>query len=351
MQPPYDKIMRSPKSRDIIFAPGKDAISKTMPKKEIRKKLEFRYYTIPAGEYILPMLGKGWEQEYGYGYDGTLHFHNYLEIGYCYHGKGTLIIEDREYRYGDHMYTFIPANIPHTTISDEGNICKWEFLFIDLNTFIDDAFRESVLTTEEIKRIVNKRGTLKSMANHPNTGRVILDLIRECRHKEPYYQTGIEGYLRVLVTEILRLDEERERARQPKSGENVIRPALQYVEKHYAEEIRIEDLSAICSLSESHFRRMFVHTVNMKPVDYINLVRIHHACTLIRKENLPMEDIAYRVGYQTVSTFNRNFKKITGATPYQWKVHGSEWDVSGFNVTAMRGWEGTEGDHPVRSAL
>ena len=66
---------------------------------------------------------------------------------------------------------------------------------------------------------------------------------------------------------------------------------------------------------------------------------------------LPMEDIAYRVGYQTVSTFNRNFKKITGATPYQWKVHGSEWDVSGFNVTAMRGWEGTEGDHPVRSAL
>ena len=64
-----------------------------------------------------------------------------------------------------------------------------------------------------------------------------------------------------------------------------------------------------------------------------------------------MEDIADRVGYQTVSTFNRNFKKITGATPYQWKVHGSEWDVSGFNVTAMRGWEGTEGDHPVRSAL
>ena len=58
-----------------------------------KKKLEFRYYTLPAGDYVLPKLGKGWEQEYGLGYEGMLHFHNLLEIGYCYHGNGKLIIE------------------------------------------------------------------------------------------------------------------------------------------------------------------------------------------------------------------------------------------------------------------
>jgi hypothetical protein len=41
-----------------------------------KKKMEFRYYDIPKGEYVLPKLGKGWEQEYGKGYDGMLHFHN-----------------------------------------------------------------------------------------------------------------------------------------------------------------------------------------------------------------------------------------------------------------------------------
>jgi len=56
--------------------------------------------------------------------NGMLHFHNLLEIGYCYHGSGRLIIEDREYRYSDNMYTFIPKNVPHTTISDPGNICR-----------------------------------------------------------------------------------------------------------------------------------------------------------------------------------------------------------------------------------
>lgn len=319
-----------------------------MSKKEPKKKLEFRYYTIPAGEYVLPKLGKNWEQEYGYGYDGTLHFHNYTEIGYCYRGKGQLIIEDRVYRYSDHMYSVIPPNIPHTTISDEGNICKWEFLFLDLNAYIDQEFGDDMLTADKLKQIISKQGTLKSMANHPRLGRIILNVIEECRSREIYYKMSLEGLLKVLLSELLRLDEERERALRDQYAGKYIRPALDYVEKHFGEEIRIEDLSRICGLSESHFRRLFVESVNMKPVDYVNLVRIQHACTLMQKEDLSMEDIGYRVGYQTVSTFNRNFRKITGKAPYQWKSHGSEWDLSGFHVTAMRGWEGTEGDHPVR---
>ena len=91
-----------------------------MPKQ--KETIEFRYYNIPDGSYVLPKIGEGWEQEYGLGMNGMLHFHNLLEIGYCYHGSGRLIIEDREYRYSDNMYTFIPKNVPHTTISDPGNL-------------------------------------------------------------------------------------------------------------------------------------------------------------------------------------------------------------------------------------
>ncbi|MBP5266729.1 MAG: AraC family transcriptional regulator, partial [Lachnospiraceae bacterium] len=66
-----------------------------------KQKMEFRYYDIPKGDYVLAKLGKGWEQEYGLGMGRMLHFHNYLEIGYCYPGSGELIIEDRSYRYSD----------------------------------------------------------------------------------------------------------------------------------------------------------------------------------------------------------------------------------------------------------
>ena len=99
-------------------------------------RIQFRYYTIPVDEYVMAKLGKGWEQEYGLGYGEMQHFHNYLEVGICYNGKGRLIIEDKTYRYEGGMISIIPANIPHTTISDPGHICKWEYLFIDLDEYI-----------------------------------------------------------------------------------------------------------------------------------------------------------------------------------------------------------------------
>lgn len=54
-----------------------------------------------------------------------------------------------------------------------------------------------------------------------------------------------------------------------------------------------------------------------------------------------MEDVGYRVGYQTPSTFNRNFKKLTGKTPYQWKENSGKKDIhySDFNISALKGWE------------
>ena len=177
-----------------------------MPKQ--KETIEFRYYNIPDGSYVLPKIGEGWEQEYGLGMNGMLHFHNLLEIGYCYHGSGRLIIEDREYRYSDNMYTFIPKNVPHTTISDPGNICSWEFLFIDLERFIRDEFRSEYLSKEDTLRITSKRGTLKSVKNHPVMGNLIRNILREC-HEPPrwagtYTTTFLKDFIFITITQFAR---------------------------------------------------------------------------------------------------------------------------------------------------
>ena len=54
-----------------------------MAKKRRKPKMEFRYYQMSAGSPILALLGQKWVQNYGNDVD-YLHFHNYLEIGYCY---------------------------------------------------------------------------------------------------------------------------------------------------------------------------------------------------------------------------------------------------------------------------
>lgn len=307
-----------------------------------KQRVEFRYYEMPAGDYILPLLGKGWEINYGNDQpNGMLHFHNFLEIGYCYHGSGRLIIADRTYQYGNDIYTVIPANIPHITISKLGNICKWEFLFIDMDNFIRNELQMSGMDTEEVIRIVNSRGTMKTKANHRPAAMLIRQIIEECREQRPHYREALKGYLRALVVAILRMDEEHQFVSQNRNYNPYVQKSIAYIEKNYADELYVRDIAEYCGLSESHFRRTFEENTNMKPVDYLNLVRVTNACRLLQKKDLSMGNVGKEVGYETVSSFNRNFKAITDMTPLQYKKQAAEQAGSHthFKITAKPGWK------------
>ena len=83
--------------------------------------MELRYYKMPEGSPILALLGQKWIQNYGNDID-YLHFHNYLEIGFCYEGQGFLILGEDKVRFHDREFTVIPPNYPHTTNSDIGTV-------------------------------------------------------------------------------------------------------------------------------------------------------------------------------------------------------------------------------------
>lgn len=100
-----------------------------------KKKMEFRYYQLPPGSPILALLGEKWVQNYGDRTADRLHFHNYMELGYCYYGAGDVVLGDDTYHFSGQQFTVIPSNFPHTTNSDPGNISRWEYLFVYLTVF------------------------------------------------------------------------------------------------------------------------------------------------------------------------------------------------------------------------
>ncbi len=307
-----------------------------------KERIQFRYYTIPVDEYVMAKLGKGWEQEYGLGYGEMQHFHNYLEVGICYRGKGRLIIEDKTYRYSGGMISIIPANIPHTTISDPGNICKWEYLFIDIDEFIKNELKTSRVSTDDVIRIIDKKALFFNELEYKSISRIIHNIVEECREEKPFFKDILKGYLTTLVFEILRVDGAKIHVeKNPNQNSQYIKTAVSFVKKHYSEDIKIAEMASMCGLSESHFRKVFEESMNMKPNDYINSIRIMEACRIIKKEDISMEELGLKVGYQTPSTFNRNFRKITGKTPYQWKTEECSHNayLSDFYVSAEKGWE------------
>ena len=306
-----------------------------------KQRMEYRYYDMPPGEYVLPKLGKGWEQEYGIGYEGMLHFHNYMEIGYCYHGDGTLVIQDREVRYQGDMFTVIPENLPHTTVSAPGNICKWEYLFIDTRNFLSDVIKVSGIDEYIIRNALDRSALVSRCADQPELSALVRAMLEECRRGDRYKNEILQGYLYAFLMLLVRHYSDVPRSEKNNSGNSYLNDAIHFIYKNYREGIQISDVARACGLSESHFRRVFEESMNMKPVDFLNMVRIRAACRMIEREDYSMRDICFRVGYETPSTFNRNFRRLTGMTPYEWKKKkGNTAEFfRNFRISARKGWE------------
>jgi len=308
-----------------------------MPKKK-KKPAEFRFYEIPQDESVLALTGSKWIQVYGENIH-NMHFHNLLEIGYCHYGDGDLVIEDDTYRFDAWMISCIPANYLHVTRSDVNVRAFWEYIYISP----EDIVRQWGKSTQETRQIMDAVGS-KSFFVRVEECPAIAALIRaifvEMQHRSAHYRECVRGMAYALLFEIARFNDMGEGQSAGKSVSLQLGSAIEYVDKNYPNNFKIADLANECHMSETHFRRIFQEKMNMTPVEYVNFVRVRKACELIDKTDISMEDVAEKVGFVTPSTFNRNFRRIIGTSPYQWKKRpdNHEGRLLDYKISALKGW-------------
>ncbi|WP_181976071.1 AraC family transcriptional regulator [Blautia obeum] len=312
-----------------------------MAKKRRKPKMEFRYYQMPAGSPILALLGQKWIQHYGENID-YLHFHNYLEIGFCYEGQGRMLLGEEEVRFSGREFSVIPPNYPHTTDSDLGTVSRWEYLFVDVEGFLRSFLDTPVKADKVIQRIYSKALFLEENQS-PSISAKILKIMNIMRDGEEFYLEEAKGILASLLVEIARLNRrsEEERVEEEKGKlTNMITRVQDFVSYHYMEDIKVEDLAKSCHISETHFRRVFTSYMKMSPLEYINTVRINTACELLQKTDEPVADIAHKCGFTTNSTFNRNFKQLMGVTPVEWRKRPENYEqqLLNFDIHLEEGW-------------
>lgn len=311
-----------------------------------RNTIEYRYYDMPPNEPVLALIGDGWKRRYG---DGIpyLHFHNILEIGMCHYGKGTLVydvMEDAlvERRYKDGALSIIPHNVPHTTNSAQDSVCYWEYLFIDVENFLSEFYEQNPLQAEKVIERINARPLLYTAEEAQDMHDVVRGIIEAERAKSPYFQEVTRGLTFALLMMIAR--ENRDYSKQNAEMHSITKQlniAIDYVNHNYMHDLPVKKLADACLMSETHFRRQFTQNMNMTPIEYINLVRVQKACELMNKTNYSMEAVAEKAGFSTVSTMNRNFRKIVGSSPYHWKKYqrNYEKEAQRFKISAQKGWE------------
>lgn len=90
---------------------------------------------------------------------------------------------------------------------------------------------------------------------------------------------------------------------------------LDYIAEHYKEEMDLSDLAKNFSFNYSYLSTYFNTRMGEGFSEYLNRIRIHHACRYLEKHEMSIAAISEMVGYSDQSYFCRVFKKITGETP------------------------------------
>ncbi len=308
-----------------------------------KPKMEFRYYRMPQDIPILALLGQKWNKPYGDGSD-CLHFHNYLEVGYCHEGTGVLTLGEKSYPYSAGTFTIIPKNYPHTTDSDPGTESYWEYVFVDADKLLKELYKDNTNRVEYMLYKINFQALLHTADDSPKLAGLIKELLDIMRGTDEFYVEEAKACAVTLLINIAReIKVGKDVRKMTKSDEKLTLPiatALDYISQHYMEPLKVGDLAEWCHTSETHFRRVFTAYMNMGPLEYINLVRVQTACDFLKRTNDSVADIATKCGFATPSTFNRNFKMIIGLSPNEWRrrPENFEQQLFKFNIRSEEGW-------------
>jgi AraC-like DNA-binding protein len=94
-----------------------------------------------------------------------------------------------------------------------------------------------------------------------------------------------------------------------------------YVRKHFMDEdLPLKTISALVNMTVPSFCRYFKKHTNKTFTQFVNEFRIVHATKLLSESDAPISEVCFDSGFNNFSHFNRNFKKITGKSPREYRV-------------------------------
>ena len=95
--------------------------------------------------------------------------------------------------------------------------------------------------------------------------------------------------------------------------------ARKFIEEHSGEELSLSKVAKAVNSSANHLSEKFKQVTSINFVDYVARARFDKARELLRNTKLRISEIAFAVGFQSLSQFNRVFRKLAGKSPTEYR--------------------------------
>ncbi len=236
------------------------------------------------------------------------HLHSHIELVYMVDGHTTVWVDDTEYalKQGDVFIAFPNQVHRYMTTSFENS---WLLIFPEeLCQEYNSWFKSFVPTSNvltsgsfDAHRLLELIHTLSRYSN------------RQLDEFETIDAKGLVLSLLSVVLSKMNFTEEK------MAETSVIKQMLGFCAANYTEELSLELLEKELHINRFYISHLFSKKLKIKFNDYVNSLRVTHACKLLRESDMNMMDIVSASGFTTVRTFNRTFLKMIGETPSKYR--------------------------------
>ncbi len=126
------------------------------------------------------------------------------------------------------------------------------------------------------------------------------------------------GYLNLLLAELIEDNEKFNTKTMPEhtySGSVYVKHAMEYMEHHYREKIKINELAEYIGINRSYLTNMFKKTIGCSPQEYLVEFRMEKAKNLLKNTDMQINAVAEAVGYPDQLAFSKMFRLYTNMSP------------------------------------
>ncbi len=226
---------------------------------------------------------------------------------YCHDGKGEVFMRNKQYRMEADDFVIIPGGMPHSYTADERD--PWSIYWIHF------------------------KGTV--------AGSIVFNIKK---------RSGLQGYIRFKERSIRLFDEMYAQLEKGYSNDNLICAnmclphffstflfndkydtsgklsnkdaidlAIDFLSRHTARVLSLEEIALEVNLSPSHFSYLFKKKTGFSPMEYFNHLKVQMACQYLLFTQLRIKEISQEVGIEDQYYFSRMFTKVMGMSPNEYR--------------------------------
>lgn len=243
------------------------------------------------------------------------HYHPEIELVYVNGGSGKRQIGSHISYYTDGDLILIGSNLPHCGLTDRltGNLSetvvqmKMDFLgngFFDIPEMkkiqgLFEMARGGVAFHGKTKRKIGEKIDILEYKSDFQRLLAILNVLNELGSSKEFKVLNAEGFS--LETEIK--DNDR------------INIVFNYIKGNFREEITLEEIADMVSMTIPSFCRYFKKITNKTFTQFVNEYRLVHASKLLAEQPMSITEVCFECGFNNFSHFNKQFKAFTGQNP------------------------------------